>query len=197
MNYNDEYFFIRKPSFDESLPQLLADDTTSMLGYSFEALRAGAPLIFTNALRERYTKKRIRENIGEVLFEGSELVVSGRIRSKLLDLNVPHLHPYPAIYIDDQERWHEDHWFLTFTERFDCWSRSESVFEGKPIEGAGMKLFDVMQYRLDKYLFDKTPLNKRLLFKMGGAIDAFITVHTSIAALFAAPGVDLQKITDY
>lgn len=56
------------------------------------------------------------------------------------------------------------------------------------------------EYVLNAEILDKTPLEKRLLFKMGGIVDAYVFCHESIAGLFrrAAPtGARLVLAADY
>lgn len=60
-----------------------------------------------------------------------------------------------------------------------------------------MALYGVRKFRLDKELLDRTPLDQRLLFKMGGARTAFVTVHQSLLSTFNVNGGQVQKITDY
>ncbi|MEJ7807501.1 MAG: hypothetical protein WKG03_16450 [Telluria sp.] len=107
---------------------------------------------------------------------------------------------HPAIYIDDRDNWHEDYWYLTFTELFDCWDRQLSDTSTSCIEAGGEKIYDVYEYVLDKDLLDKTPLEKRLLFQMGGTVDAFVFCHESIAGLFRRDmpnGARLVLASDY
>lgn len=127
-NYDEEYFFLRRPGVDHKLPQLQADQITSALDYSFTKLPLGAPLVFHNAWKERNLEGGIQEFIGDVLFEGSDLAVCSKIREKLLHRDIPNLHMHPSIYIDDRNKRHEDYWYLTFTARFDCWDRKTSSY---------------------------------------------------------------------
>jgi len=196
-NFDSEYFFIRKPKGNERIPSLEADEDTSMRNYAFEALPLGSPLVFLNSWRERNKKKGISEKIGEVLFEGADLLVSDRIRMTLLHRDIAHLHMHPSIYIDDVDRWHENFWYLTFTKRFDCWDRKTSVYLDKPIGDEGEEIFHVEKFHLNDELLRKTPVESRLLFKMGGSIEPFVTVHRTLASLFSVEGVELQKLSDY
>jgi hypothetical protein len=53
---------------------------------------------------------------------------------------------------------------------------------------------------LDVTILDKIPLSKRLLFKLGGALEAFIVCHKDIAAIFRSngeSGARLVAISDY
>jgi hypothetical protein len=202
-DYNDDYFFIRKPKNNSLLPFLSPDENTEDRRYRFEAQPLGSPpLVFHNTWKEENLKKRVKSISPEVLFEGDDLVVSTAIREKLLLADIPELHMHPAIYIDDQEKWHEDYWFLTFTKWVDCWDRNTSTYEqdDPPVVLGGFELHQVYQYSFDPKVLDKIPMPGRLLFKLGGSLDGFIVCHKSLAGLFRAngkSGVELVGIRDY
>lgn len=206
---NSEYFIIIKPREDDKdhdlLPTLSADDSTVGLPYRYQALPVGSrPLSFVNGSKEFRDKRRqtTMRHPPDVLFEGGNPVVSGTIREKLLVLDVPHLAIQPAVYIDEWGTWHEDYWYLTFTERLDCWSRSESEYDkSHPIRlGPGENLYDVYSIRLDEKLLASRPLEDRRLFQLGGCIDAFVLAHASVASIFLAGGgrgVQVLALADY
>ncbi len=121
-------------------------------------------------------------------------MVDSKIREALISHDIPNLQINPAVYIDDHDRMHKNYWFLTFTATFDCWERKTSAFIDEPIDGGGMVLYHVDEFRLDEQLLEKKPLKERLLFKIGGAIDALVTVHEKLAPLFRGDGVELRRV---
>jgi hypothetical protein len=202
-NYEADYLFLRRPT-DEALPYAQPDANTAELNYMFEVMPAGStPLTFFNGMAAMQRERRIRPYKGapEVLFVGSDLLVSDRLRGKLLPFDIPNLAIQPAIYVDDDGRWHDGFWYLTFTDRFDCWDRDLSDYDrDDPIELGGMQLFDVYSFKLDGRLLDNTPLQERLLFKMGGVNPAPVTVHKSLAGVFRSLGpavCELQSVADF
>jgi hypothetical protein len=200
MSFDDQYYFIRRPMGDDATPSLKADDDTSMRDYITEAQPLSEPLVFLNSWRKMNVKKQIKEKIRSILFEGTNLLVTGKIRRALLEHEIPHLSMCPSVYIDDRDKWHEDYWFLTFTETFDCWDRKASIYVDDPIEGDEVKLYHAKKFRLDEQLLNGIPLEQRLLFKMGGSMRAFITVHQSMLPAFLTSnrdGVEFQKISDF
>lgn len=201
-DYDDDYYFIQKAD-DERLPSLTANEDTVDRNYSFEVQMIGSPpFVFFNGAKE-YNKKlgtASLKNPPDILFDGTNLVVRTRIRDSLVDMNLAGIFIHPAIYIDDKDNWHEDYWFLAFPERFDCWDREKSDFVQRPLELGGFKLHSVYTYSLNSALLDATPLEQRLLFKMGGTQDAFIVCHRSIARVFAEEadkGAKLVPISDF
>lgn len=158
------------------------------------------PLVFKNTEKEGNLAERVKDAVTPLLFHGSNPLVSSTISDALLALNIPNMFMHPAIYIDDRGKGHEDYWYLTFTELFDCWDRANSEASTSHVETNGKKLYDVYEYVLDMELLDRTPLEKRLLFQMGGTVDAFVFCHESIAGLFRRDipnGARLVLAADY
>lgn len=199
---NDEYFFIRKPD-DDRLPLLEPDSNTEDRRFRFAQQPMGSPpLVFNNAWKDRNRSKKLSGITPDILFSGADLVVRTAIRERLLDYSIPSLHMHPVVYIDNQEKWHEDFWYLTFSDRFDCWNRTTSEYdeEGPPVRLGGFELHEVFSYKLDENLFDKDMPDSQLLFKMGGDLDGFIVCHSSLANIFRGNGKSgaiLMKISDY
>lgn len=200
MDHDSEYYFLREAD-DERIPAVCADDDTSARNFSYEVDPIGTPLIFINSLKDEFLKKRKKEIIGPILFDGNNAIVNGVIRKALLRLDIPNLHLQPAVYIDIHDKWHEDYWYCTFIEKFDCWDREASNYEkDHPIELGGEVLYGIYRFNLNSKLLKEIPLSERLFFKMGGAIDAFITVHQSVLSIFSSQGTEgirLQKLTEF
>lgn len=197
-SYEDEYFFIIKPKNSPKLPFLSPDEDTANRRFRFEALPLGQkPLVFYNENRDINREKGITSLTTDVLFDGFDIVVRDPIREKLIDYDFPNLHIYPSIYIDDKERWHEDYWYLTFTKDFDCWDRKTSEYdqEGPPVRLSGFEYYQIYKYKFEADLMNRTPLEQRLLFKMGSSIDGYIVAHQSI--LFKVFGQDIKNGAEY
>lgn len=127
-------------------------------------------------------------------------MVSKNIHDKLAQHDIAGLQMHPAIYIDDQGLRHEDYWYLTFTSHFDCWDRKKSSYNSTPLLAGGETLFSVYSYSLDQLLLEQTPLENRLLFKMGATTDGLVACHKSIVGMFRAgspSGAMLTKVADY
>lgn len=157
-----------------------------------------------NGFKERWARQKrgTIKALPPALFNGSNPLVHTAIRDRLLQLKIPNLAIQPAIYIDDWGDWHENYWYLTFTERLDCWSRKRSDFErnhGVEVE-PGELWHTVHEFRLDNDKLRNIPLEDRLLFQMGGTTDAFIFAHTSVANLFGPSGrsgAQILSLQDY
>ena len=158
---------------------------------------------FLNGWREKRLAQGIRTKAQDVLFQGTNLVVRDRVRERLLRYRIPALHVHPSIYIDDQDEWHEDYWYLTFADRFDCWDRNASNYDKNdpPVNLGGVDYYQVYNHKFEPTLMKDTPLEQRLLFKLGGTLDADIVAHESIlTAVFGSPGDNgaaYVRVSDY
>ena len=196
-DFAQQYFFLNRPN-NEALPYLQPTDETANLNFRFEQMPLGTkPLMFFNGIADMQKENKIAplKVLPDVLFSGTDLVVRDRIREKLLEADIPNLALQASIYIDEEGNWHEDYWYLTFTERFDCWDRDKSEYRAKPLQIGGMELYSIYEYKLDEELLAKTTLKDRQLFKMGGVNPAPVTVHKSLAGIFrSVPDEALQIV---
>lgn len=204
-----DYYLIVRPRQDDQetdlLPNLGADEDTANLPFRYQRLPLGSrPLKFTNVGQE-FRKKHgmtTMKHPPDILFDGSNPLVRGRVREKLLAMEIPNLELQPAIFVDDWSKWHEDYWYLTFTDRLDCWDRQTSEFEkGAAIRIGGHTLYQLYDIHLDDKVIDEIPLAQRLLFQLGGSIDALVLAHKSVAGLFrdsdGKSGAQVISLPDY
>ncbi|GGC08015.1 hypothetical protein [Pseudoduganella buxea] len=200
-DYDNEYYFIRMDDNRESLPYLRPDTNTNERRFRNKAPAMGSsPLIFTNALKDDFRKAGAKAEIADILFESSNFVVRDHIRAKILEHEIPGMFLHPAVYIDDEDEWHEDYWFVGFSSRFDCWDRENSTYSSPPLQIGANEFYDMYTYSLNSKLLDATPLEDRLMFQMGGTQDAMIVCHKSLARVFRGGGQSgalLQLVSDY
>ena len=199
----DEYYFISKPASSPQLPYLNPHKNSANRRFRFEAQPTGQkPLVFYNENKAANLAEEIKSLSPDILFEGYNLVVRDAIRERLLQFDIPNLHIHASVYVDDDDHWHEDYWYLTFTNEFDCWDRKRSDYNDKGgVHSGGQVYYNVFTYKFDVSLMQATPLEQRLLFKMGGALDAYIVAHQSILGKVfgsdANNGAEYVKVADY
>ncbi|NHR07350.1 hypothetical protein HA052_19355 [Chromobacterium haemolyticum] len=196
-NYDSEYYFISYKS-TESRPILAADADTATLAYTSEALPLGGrPLKFHNGAATSKNKHLFSKKPPEIIFHGSDIAVENEIYEKLSSIEIPNLVLQPAIYIDHNDVWHENYWFLTFTKKLDCWDRDKSLYAPDPLTGFGDIRYEVISYHLKKSVLDLIPISERKLFKMGATTEGWLLVHKSIAGLFKKTGAELVPVKEF
>lgn len=199
--FDREYYFIRKDDSNERLPFLSPAVGMYERQYSSQVPQPGsAPYVFSNGWKEEYAELGIQEDTADILFDASTFIVRDHIREQLLELALPHLHLHPAVYVDDQDRRHEDYWYVYVAHHLDCWDRETSTYGRGGIKFDDQRLYSVERYALDTDLLDATPLRDRLVFRMGSTLDSFVTCHASVAQIFrgsGSTGASLQVVTEY
>jgi hypothetical protein len=187
----------------KALPALTPDANTENRNFQFEEQPTSSPpLIFYNGAKEYNLKRKVKSMkvAPDTLFAGSDVLVREVTREKLLELDIPHLHMHPAIYIHDDGNWYENYWYLTFTERMNCWDRTHSSYDPEPLKLGGYELYEIYTYSIDQALFDKTNIHERLLFKMGGTTEGLLVCHERLRKVFnqgEGSGAMLTLIADY
>ena len=198
--FDDQYYFILSIQ-DERVPFMTPDEDTTSRQFGFKKIPIGSkPLVFLNGAYDIQKRKRL-EPINpppDFLFCGSDVLIKDEVREKLLRYEIPNLAIQPAIYIDHKNVWHEDRWYLTFLNFFDCWDRHNSTHGDVTIDfDENNKLYDVYTYSLNEKILEETPLEYRRLFKMGGTSEGMVVAHMSVASLFHGSGAVVIPIAEY
>jgi hypothetical protein len=161
-----------------------------------------AVLVFRSGSDSRADGDARNSALPEVLFCGANLVIATGGYEKLRDVGLSGVRFHPAAYVDDYDVRREGYWFVDFIETLDCWDRRTSWFEQEvyPVMAGGETLFQVYEYCLDAGVLDGIPLERRLLFKMGGTLKGMVVSHNSLLPIFSAAcgaDMDIVAIADY
>lgn len=199
-DYDNQYYFIRKPKKEAKFPFLVPDTNTESRRYRFERQPLESPpLVFGNGNNDVNRRTGIVSVTPDILFAGADLVVRSSVRDQLLAYDIPNLSMHPAVYIDDNDVRHDDYFYLTFTEDFDCWDRTTSEYDDEdPIDSDDEELVEVYSYRLNGTLLDSTPLAQRRLFKMGDDLNGYPCCHEELRPVFdrVHSGAWLVRLSD-
>lgn len=181
--YNEQYYIARKPFNDNQL-HIKADRKTAERDYFYKKMVLGeAPLFFENSYKEEDKDKGIKRSITDVLLDSSDLLVCNKIRNELIQYEIDGMQFYPSVYIDDDNNWNENYWFLNFYEEFHYWDKNQSIVDIDEDDDEDDDI-EVFKYSLDAQKLDKIPEERRLMFKMSGATVAYIFVHHRFSRSF-------------
>lgn len=202
--YDEEYYVTQDPSGEDHIfPE--ADEKTALRKYSFLKMPAGGPpLYFHNGYVDRDKRKGVVRPITDVLFVGSNLIVSNDIREKLITYPTFGLQINSAVYVDDDGKFHESYWFLTFYDGIACLSKNKTKLhevEDEDDDVSG-EVFNssVDKYSLDEAVLDAIPEEERLLFKIPDVSLGYIFVHKKIVDFFEAnnfTGIRFFKVSKF
>jgi hypothetical protein len=202
-SFEKQYYFLQRGK-DDALPYPAAFHDTSEREYWKAPLPPdSAPLAFYNGEKRDNRKEGITPLAAppDVIFERGNLIVRNHVRDAILQRKVAGLFMHPVWWVHEDKSLHDDYCYLGFREKFDCWDRDLSEHSGQEEDADPDDLEpSVWSYRLNTQLLERTPLNERLLFVMGGCFNAHVVCHESILPLFHGSencGTRATLIEDY
>lgn len=200
--YNEEYYLAIK-SYCERYMGVKPLRKTNDRRYSYKKLLPGEPLFFENFNKEEDIADGVKNVMNDVYIDVT-LIIENTLREKFKDLNTYGMQLYPAIFIDDEDEWHENYWCMNFYEFIDCIDKEKSTFSDSTIRRLAKnpehKRLSVERYSLSEKVLDKIPEQERMFFKARGDSDARVFVHEKAVAEFEAinaTGIRFIKVADF
>ncbi len=197
--YNEEYYIAFEPKGDNQ-PYVIADKKTTERGYHYKKVPLGGlPFFFYNRNKEKDRRNGKKWPITEILETGGDFLVNDFIRDEVIQYDIDGMQLYPSVYIDDDDNWHENYWFLNFYETFVYWDqgRSEIVTIDENDDKYGA---EIDKYCLDEKKLFGIPEEKRLIFKMSGVGDPYVFFHQKIVDFLMTNncrGIRFFKVSEF
>ena len=195
--YDNEYYIVSRLAGDNQI-FIKPDEKTAKRKYHYKKLIHGEPpLCFENGFRDEDQNKW---EITDVLVDSSGMILREEIKNLLGDLKVKGMQVYPAIYIDDDDKWHDDFWYLGFYEELDCVDRDKSTIVEFDDDDDEDELLEIEKFSLKEQVLDAIPEAQRLLFKIGECSKDYVFVHKNIVDIFAqkkCSGIRFFRVSDF
>lgn len=199
-DYNEQYYISLVPAGDDILfPKLQKRSAKSRYRIRKYDTNQG-PLFFENCWREEDKRMGVkRDPLPDILVEGSELIVPPVLKEYLQHTSIVGMQFVHAIYVDDDDHWHENYWAMNFYERIAALDIDNSEINWKyshPEENE----YEVVRYSLSSLVLDEIPEETRLVFKIGQANKAYVLVHQKVKDFIdqaGFTGLRLIKVSDF
>lgn len=193
---NPKYYIVRVAA-GEQFPFLkMHNDSLRTLKEGFD-IGSSAPLQFENGWREENIEEGLVEVIGDVLFSGSKILISDKIKNSLeskaneLQQSLP-VEFYPAVYITDNDDRLEAYWYVNIDNRIDCWDKDKSTFRSVPTDD--QVLYQIEEFHLDRGKLE-TSAGRDLIFKISNNVNPPLVLKEDIAVYFDLPEVELIELS--
>jgi len=182
---DDSYYVMSVDGTQEDYIFAAGDAETKALRYGTEYLPAGRAMFFHNTDAEDLRHEGIKENIGDIIFNGSNFLIKKEIRDKLLKYPIQGVQYYPAVYTDIEGNNHFDYFFVNIYEDQDwCY------IERSQLDHRGQKRLDrgdepgVESIVLDFHKMLLVPEDERLIFSMGNIDMGKPIIHKKVKDIF-------------
>ena len=190
--YNDQYYIVTKPYNEETI-YLKSLKKTSNRDYEYKQMIFGQePLFFENAYKDEDKKDGIIRPIKNLHMNGNFMLVDTKIKNKLEDFEINNFQLYPAVIIDDNDKYNEGFWFFNIYNHFTALDLDKSdIDDFDPDE----KKHDVIQASLSDDILDTIPEENRLIFREYKWLGGYTIVHQRIVDIFNEAGVTTATFT--
>jgi hypothetical protein len=183
---DNNYFIISNDGFKfDGVVSAVGDVDTKKLKYGSRYLQAGRPMFFHNPEAADWLRKGIKEEIGDLIFQSSNFMISKEIRNKLLKYDIQGVQYYPAVYTDIEGNTHYDYYFVNIYDRKDwCYlerSQLDDLAEEAIADGDEPGVETIV---LDFHKMLQVPEEERLIFAMSNIDLGKIFIHQKIKDIF-------------
>ncbi|WP_345889271.1 imm11 family protein [Shewanella algae] len=197
-NYNDEYYIAFRPSGDNQI-YIKPDINTAKRQYHFKQLVYGEkPLFFLNGFKG---EDKNRWPLTDLFVDSAGLLINKEVKLKMDNYDIDGMQIYPSIYIDDNNVWHENYWYLGFYKELDCLDRDNSSIETFDFDDDDDdELLEVKKFSLDGRVLEKIAENERLIFKIANCSKSYLFFHQKVVDFIVQrklSGVRFIKVVDF
>ncbi|CAM3572038.1 hypothetical protein [Vibrio aquimaris] len=194
--YNDQYYIVFK-SYDENTLYLTTHDRSDHRDYEYTKLTGGEPMFFVNGYRDEDLAKRISRPIKQAHMSIAYPVFSDAIKQSLGNINNPCCQAYPAVIVDDNDKYHEGYWVFNIFEDMDVLNLEKCrIDDFDPDEEEQ----SISEYYLDDDKLSAIPEKDRLVFMPRYTDYPHIMVHEKVVRAFKKHNVDtlnFVKVSDW
>ncbi len=191
--YEEIYYILKSVAFQEIFLELKPSKNTARRNHTFERLDyADGAVFFENAFRGD-----IPFYLTNGQFDGIYPVVSSDIADALSLYEIRGFQLFPAVIMDDSEKWHEDFYFFNFYEKFDVVDFEKSIVSNyKP----NSKYNEVIKFTLDADILDSINEEERLIIDLARVEGGALIFHEKIVNLlsrFEIEAFQFFKLSEY
>ena len=164
--YNDDYYIMFMLPGDEQIYVKPKFQTAKRKYHNEKLTIGGAPLFFENSYRDEDKNKW---PITDVLVDTSGFLAPQCLYDMIKRLEIQYLQLSPAVYVDDDDKYHEHFWYFGFYNETNCLDIVNSAIESVDYDDEDdEQRLEVLKYSLNEEFLDLIEEEKRLMFKIGG-----------------------------
>jgi len=205
MTKYDQQYYITMPPAGEDYLGLSPDEKTFNRDYDITpSLVGSSPFFFINKRSDRDKRTGFSRALTDIVLDSVDLIISDKVKESLKEFDLSYIQFHPAVYIDDDDVWHENYWHLMFYNETRCLSRKgtkkHQVEDDIPDTKNNDYYLSVDKFSIDERVFDTIPEEQRLLFKFYGTSIGYVNIHEKIMNIFIKnkfTGLRYFKLADF
>ncbi|PTY38260.1 hypothetical protein BGP77_17630 [Saccharospirillum sp. MSK14-1] len=195
--YNDQYYIVFNRYNKDTLYLTTHARTGRRDGVGSERLVGNKPYFLCNAYREKDTQEGIRRPVQQAHLYDTYPVVVNDVRESIRWVENDQLQFYPAVIIDDDDKWLENYWIMNVHAAIDCLDLEACDIDDEED--------DELCNSIDRYSFDDAKLDaipepQRWVIKVKGGDVDYVFFHEKVVEQFNSAGVNTLrfiKVSDW
>ncbi|MGL0960197.1 imm11 family protein [Vibrio vulnificus] len=194
--YNDQYYIVFK-SYDENTLYLTTHDRSDHRDFEYTKLSGSEPMFFENGYRDEDLSRGIARPIKQAHMSIAYPVISDEVKITLGDISNDFCQLYPAVIIDDSDKYHDNYWVFNIFEEMDALDLEKCHIDDFDPED---EEHPISQYYLDDEKLSAMPEKERLVFMPKYTDYPHVMVHEKVVKAFKKHDVDtlnFVKVSDW
>ncbi|WP_196161095.1 imm11 family protein [Reinekea sp. G2M2-21] len=196
--YDHEYYIPFAPNTEDKLFWGKHKKTVFRYRHFHRLTLSDGPMLFLNDYREEDAKKGVRTPLPDVFESIGFMLIPKPFMEFLRYFDIPGLQLFPAVYIDDDDVWHEDLWLVNFYEGLDCIDLENSSVKYTLWEEGDD--YRVKKPSLSETVLSEIPEDQRLMFKIAKVDNPHLYCHQRVVDFvreIGYTGIDFIKVADF
>ncbi|WP_196161094.1 imm11 family protein [Reinekea sp. G2M2-21] len=199
--YDHQYYIPFAPNTEDKLFLGVHKSKTGRRHRHFSKLNlAEGPMFYINNYKEEDVKANSRTPLPDVFIRQGFMVIPKPFMEFLRYFDIPGLQLFPAVYIDDDDVWHEDLWLVNLYEGLDCIDTKNSDIDYNPELWEEGDDYRVDKPSLSEAVLSQIPEDQRLLLKIKGVTPKHLYCHQRVVDFvreIGYTGIDFIKVADF
>jgi len=180
---------------------LTKDEKSKRNFYFFKKFNlVDGPMVFLNNYKEENLKMGIKTQLPDIFLDFGLMLIPKEFMVFLRRFNIHGLQLFPAVYIDDDEQWHENLSMVNIFEGIDCLDKEKSEIDYDPdLWDEGDRLI-VDEIVFSDVVLRAIPEDQRLIFKMKNVQMPHLYCHQRVVDYIRQQnytGIIFVKASDY
>jgi len=197
--YDQEYF----------IPFAAMDDNKLFVGMDKKSVKrrrlkkiniAEGPMVYLNDYREEDKKRGVKTPIPDIMPVSGQVVIPNEMVRFLRVFPILGIQLFPAVYIDDDDNWHENLSVIHCYKRLDCLDFDKSIIDNDPEYWEDGDEHTVDKLYISEAALNTIPEDERLIFQINKVKRRHIYFHQRIVDYIRKmkyTGVQFIKVADF
>ena len=141
---------------------------------------ADGPMVYLNDYKEENLKHGIKTPLPDIFLDYGVMIIPKEFMVFLRKFDIYGLQLFPTIYIDDDDKWHENLWLVNFFKGINCIDKEKSTIIYKPERTRENAPLNVRKTVFDDSILRAIPEDQRLIFTMDNVDMLYLYCHQRV-----------------